>query len=87
MAGGIRVENHLLPAVSNGPLDPTWSPDGQSLALLVDNDGNLDIGVVEAVGGGVTLLTTHPHVDVELAIAPVGGGAREGVFWMRQVPL
>ncbi|MCZ6915861.1 MAG: CehA/McbA family metallohydrolase [Gemmatimonadetes bacterium] len=101
----IRVENHLLPAVSTGPLDPAfspdgawiafsargdvwkvpagggvaealtggpayhfepaWSPDGRSLALTVDTDGNLDIGVVSAAGGEVERLTTHPHVDVE----------------------
>jgi Tol biopolymer transport system component/cyclophilin family peptidyl-prolyl cis-trans isomerase len=102
-AAQTRVDFHLLPAVSTGPLDPDWSPDSQRLAfamrgdiwtvpaaggaasaltsgpayhsepafspdgsriaLTVDRDGNLDIGIVNAAGGDVELLTDHPELD------------------------
>lgn len=98
-----RVEFHLLPAISTGPLDPDWSPDGKFLifaargdiwkvpadggvavaltegpyyqsepvfspdgnriALTMDIDGNLEIGMVDATGGDIERLTTNPGVD------------------------
>ena len=101
-----RIDRHMLPATSTGPLDPAWSgdgrfiavsmrgdiwkvpsagggeavaltqgpnyhfepawsPDGKRLALTLDVDGNLDIGVVSAEGGDVQRITTDPGVDVE----------------------
>ena len=107
-----RVEIHLLPAVSTGPLDPAWSPDGTLLAvsmrgdiwkvpveggeaiaitegpayhfepqfspdgtkvaLTMDVDGNLEIGVVNASGGPVERLTHDPEVDIEPTWSPDG---------------
>ncbi len=98
-----RVEFHLLPAISTGPLDPDWSPDGKSLvfaargdiwkvpsdggvavaltegpyyqsepvfspdgrsiALTMDIDGNLEIGIVSASGGEIRRLTENPGYD------------------------
>ena len=100
-----RIDRHMLPAVSTGPLDPVWSsdgkwiafsmrgdiwrigadggeavaitsgpayhfepawsPDGKRLALTLDVDGNLDIGIVDVEGGSVERVTTDPGVDVE----------------------
>jgi TolB protein len=100
-----RIDRHMLPAVSTGPLDPAWSgdgrwiaismrgdiwkvpaaggeavaltqgpryhfepawsPDGERLALTIDVDGNLDIGIVSADGGQVERITTDPAVDAE----------------------
>ena len=33
-----RVDFHLLPAVSTGPLDPEWSPDNRFLAYAARGD-------------------------------------------------
>jgi TolB protein len=100
-----RIDRHMLPAVSTGPLDPAWSrdgrwiamsmrgdiwklpaaggeavalthgpryhfepawsPDGKRLALTIDIDGNLDIGIVSADGGEVQRITSDAAVDVE----------------------
>ena len=68
LGGQIRVEGHLLPAVSTtGPLDPSWSPDGSRLALTADIDRNLDIALVSAEGGAIERLTKDPHVDIQPA--------------------
>ena len=111
-AGGIRLEGHLLPAVSTGPLDPAfspdgrwiafsmrgdlwkvpaqggeaialtqgpayhfepaWSPDGSRLALTMDLDNNLDIGVVSAAGGTVRRVTDHPLMDIQPSFSSDG---------------
>lgn len=101
--GQTRVDFHLLPAVSTGPLDPDWSPDnrflvyaargdiwkvaveggeavaltegsayhseptfspdGSKVALTLDIDGNLEIGIVDAAGGVTERLTTNTELD------------------------
>jgi cyclophilin family peptidyl-prolyl cis-trans isomerase len=98
-----RVDFHLLPAVSTGPLDPAWSPDssriafamrgdiwvipadggtaraltagplyhsepawspgGERIAMTVDNEGNLDVAVLELTTGKVEVLTEHADDD------------------------
>ncbi|MCG8607237.1 hypothetical protein MJD09_19915, partial [bacterium] len=110
----IRVEAHLLPAVSTGPQDPdwspdghrlafsmrgdiwkipanggtalaltqspgyhfepVWSPDGRTIALTIDLNGNLDIAVVPADGGEITRVTTDPHIDIHPAWSADGQG-------------
>ena len=68
LPGQIRVEVHLLPAVSTGPLDPTWSPDGQWIAFSMRGD----IWKVPAQGGEAIALTRGPGYHFEPAWSPDG---------------
>ena len=116
--GQTRVDFHLLPAVSTGPLDPDWSPDnrflvyaargdiwkvavaggeavaltqgpayhseptfspdGSKVALTLDIDGNLEIGIVDAAGGVTERLTT----DTELDFAPDWSADGESLYFV-----
>jgi Tol biopolymer transport system component len=64
----IRVEAHLLPAVSTGPMDPAWSPDGRWLAFSMRGD----IWRMPAGGGEATALTAGPPYHFEPAWSPDG---------------
>jgi len=63
-----RIDFHLLPAVSTGPLDPDWSPDGSRLAFAMRGD----VWVIPASGGTATALTEGPHYYSEPAWSPDG---------------
>lgn len=63
-----REERHLFPAVSTGPLDPTWSPDGSWIAFSMRGD----IWKVPADGGEAIALTSGPHYHFEPAWSPDG---------------
>jgi len=116
--GQTRVDFHLLPAVSTGPLDPDWSPDnrflvyaargdiwkvaveggeavaltggpayhsepafspdGSKVALTLDIDGNLEIGIVDAAGGSIERLTT----DAELDFAPAWSADGKSLYFV-----
>ncbi len=67
-ANRIRVEAHLLPAVSTGPLDPTWSPGGEWLAFSMRGD----IWRVPVGGGEAVALTAGPAYHFEPAWSPDG---------------
>lgn len=59
----IRIEGHLMPAVSTGPLDPAWSPDGRWIAFSAKGD----IWKVPAAGGEPIALTQGPAYHFEPA--------------------
>ena len=63
-----REERHLFPAVSTGPLDPAWSPDGRWLAFSLRGD----IWKVPAEGGQAVALTHGPAYHFEPAWSPDG---------------
>src|ERR1044072_9310754 len=65
---GDREERHLLPAVSSGPLDPAWSPDGKWIAFSMRGD----IWRVPAAGGEAIALTQGPAYHFEPAGSPDG---------------
>ncbi|MFQ5704615.1 MAG: CehA/McbA family metallohydrolase [Gemmatimonadales bacterium] len=63
-----RVELHMLPAVSTGPLDPAWSPDCKWIAFSMRGD----IWKVPASGGEAIALTEGPGYHFEPAWSPDG---------------
>ena len=58
---GQLLDFHLLPAVSTGPLDPDWSPDGRFLAYAARGD----IWMVAVEGGEAIGLTQGPAYHSE----------------------
>ena len=58
----------MLPAVSTGPLDPAWSPDGKWIAFSMRGD----IWKVPADGGEAVALTRGPAYHFEPAWSPDG---------------
>jgi TolB protein len=63
-----RVERHMLPAVSTGPMDPAWSPDGRWIAFSLRGD----IWKVPSEGGEANALTRGPAYHFEPAWSPDG---------------
>lgn len=63
-----REERHMFPAVSSGPLDPAWSPDGRWIAFSMRGD----IWKVPAGGGQAVALTAGPAYHFEPAWSPDG---------------
>ncbi len=63
-----RVERHMLPAVSTGPLDPAWSPDGRWIAVSMHGD----VWKIPTTGGTAIALTTGPHYYFEPTWSPDG---------------
>lgn len=61
-----REERHMFPAVSSGPLDPAWSPDGRWIAFSMRGD----IWKVPAEGGEAIALTSGPDYHFEPAWSP-----------------
>lgn len=52
--------------------DPTFSPDGQTIAYASNESGNFDIWTMPIAGGAATRLTDHPAHDIQPAWSPDG---------------
>ena len=63
-----RVELHMLPAVTTGPLDPSWHPDGTTLAYSMRGD----IWVQEVGSEEAHAVTQGPGYHFEPAWSPDG---------------
>jgi len=63
-----REERHMLPAVSSGPLNPAWSPDGKTIAFSMRGD----IYKMPAGGGEAIAITQGPAYYFEPAWSPDG---------------
>ncbi|HEY8310989.1 MAG TPA: hypothetical protein VIG47_10560, partial [Gemmatimonadaceae bacterium] len=63
-----RIERHMLPAVTTGPVAPAWSPDGRWIAFSMRGD----IWKVPAAGGTAIAITSGPGYYFEPAWSPDG---------------
>ncbi len=52
---------------------PRFSPDGKMIAFTGEYDGNSDVYVMDADGGGITRVTWHPSNDEVVGWHPVSG--------------
>jgi Tol biopolymer transport system component len=52
--------------------EPTFSPDGQTIAYVSDRDGNFEIYLQQISGGPALNLTRNPAVDIQPAFSPDG---------------
>ena len=64
---------------------PAWSPDGRWLAVELEHDADLQLGIVPADGGSVEELTTDPGLHFVYSWAPDGdrltyAGERDSVW-------
>ena len=64
----IRTEKYLIPAVTTGPLHPTWSPDGKWIAFSMRGD----LWKAPTKGGTAVALTEGPGYYFEPAWSPDG---------------
>src|SRR5262245_39576173 len=52
--------------------EPTFSPDGQTIAYVSDRDGNFEIYLQQISGGTAINLTRNPASDIQPAFSPDG---------------
>jgi len=52
--------------------EPTFSPDGQTIAYVADRDGNFEIYLQQISGGPAINLTQNPAADVQPSFSPDG---------------
>jgi Tol biopolymer transport system component len=52
--------------------EPTFSPDGQTIAYVADRDGNFEIYLQQISGGPALNLTRNPAQDIQPAFSPDG---------------
>jgi len=53
-------------------IQPRWSPDGERLAFVSNQEGNQDIFIMNADGTNLVNITNHPADDIDPSWAPTG---------------
>jgi tricorn protease len=77
-AGDLFVANHDGSGVQRLTSDdgiesnPTFTPDGKTIAFSAQYDGNVDVFTVPVTGGAPKRLTFHPMGDVVQSVTPDG---------------
>lgn len=64
LGGSVRTEPITVHEHPGGSFEPTWHPDGQTIAFASSRDGNAEIYTIPRAGGTPTRLTDHPGDDV-----------------------
>src|SRR5678815_4458496 len=68
-------QTRITPFADVNTQDPAWSPNGSKIAFTRnphDDDGNVEIYVINADGTGQTNLTNNPALDITAAWSPDG---------------
>jgi serine/threonine-protein kinase len=65
-------EVELLPAEPREYINPSLSPDGQQVAVIIREGSNYDVWISEVARGTVTRLTSHPGEDLAPIWTPDG---------------
>src|SRR4030095_5356209 len=71
----LALENVTLTPLTTEPGyegEPTFSPDGETIAYVSDRTGNFDIFLKQVSGGPDVQLTTSPAEDVQPSFSPDG---------------
>jgi Tol biopolymer transport system component len=72
----LGIEGRVLPITTlvqrNIFSEPSWSPDGRQLAIVLETGYNLDIFTVERDGRNPTNITNHPSFDFWPSFSPDG---------------
>jgi Tol biopolymer transport system component len=68
-AGGTLT---LLTSDPGYQAEPTFSPDGETIAYVSDRDGNFEIYMQQVSGGPAVNLTHNPAADIQPAFSPDG---------------
>jgi Tol biopolymer transport system component/predicted Ser/Thr protein kinase len=74
-AGGVSLEKISLTQLTTDPGyegEPTFSPDGETIAYVSDRSGNFEIYLKQVSGGPDINLTNNPADDVQPAFSPDG---------------
>jgi hypothetical protein len=56
--------------------EPTFSPDGRTIAYVADRDGNFEIYLQQVSGGPAINLTHNPAADIQPAFSPDAARSR-----------
>ena len=65
-------KRHIVANERGSNSAPAWAPDGKRLAVVLTRDGNSQIYIVNAEGGGLTRVSRSSGIDTEPTFTPDG---------------